>query len=289
MDETAIKQNEEKTIGVDIGGTKISAGLVENGNILSSVTFPTPVNGKREDVIDLVVMAINMVINEDVAGIGVGIPGLVNTSTGTVYDVQNIPSFTNVPLKEILEKKLGKAVFLNNDANCFALGASNFGNGKFYNNMVGLTLGTGLGGGVVLHGHLYEGTGCGAGEFGYLPYRDGILEHYCSGQFFQRQYDITGKEAYALALESDEKALRMFNHFGYHLGEAIKMIAHVFAPEAVILGGSISRDFDFFQQSMWRGIRQFPYKHVIDNLTVLPAVNPEIAIVGAAYLVGKLN
>lgn len=282
----AIKYRERiKTIGVDIGGTKIAAGLVEGDEILISETLPTPTLGTVEEVVQVVIDAIQKVMNDDVKGIGIGAPGLIDTQKGIVHDVQNIPSFKSVPLTSIIEKTFELPVFLNNDANCFALGAKSFDLGKKFNNLVGLTLGTGLGGGLVINGHLYEGKGCGAGEFGYIPYRDGILEQYCSGQFFQRQYNITGKDANDLAVQGDENAIQMFNRFGYHIGEAIKIAAHLFAPDAVILGGSVSRNYRFFEKSMWKSIRLFPYGHVVDNLVVMPAINPDIAVIGAASLV----
>jgi len=287
MNNKIINKPVRKAVGIDVGGTKITAGLVEKGRILKSATLSTPVNGVKNAVVETIIAAIRQVMVDSVAGIGIGIPGLVNTKKGLVHDVGNIPSFANVPLKQILEKELGKTVFINNDANCFALGAKNFDNAKQFNNLVGLTLGTGLGGGIIINGHLYEGTGCGAGEFGYLPYYDSILEHFCSGQFFTRQYHISGKDAALLALEGNDQAIHMYNRFGYHLGNAIKMIAHIFAPEAVMLGGSISKNFKLFEKSMWGSIDLFPYGHVVDNLVVEPATNPEIAVVGAALLISE--
>ena len=287
MNEKNISKQLYKTVGVDVGGTKIIAGLVENGKILKSKTLPTPVYAEKDDIVKAIVDAIRLVLDDDCTGIGIGVPGLINTKEGIVHNVGNIPDFSNVPLKQILEKELGKTVFVNNNANCFALGAKNFDNAKQFNNLVGLTLGTGLGGGIIIKGHLYEGVGCGAGEFGYLPYYDGILEHYCSGQFFKRQFHISGKDAATLALSGDESALHMFNRFGFHLGDAIKIVAHFFAPEAIMLGGSISKNFKLFEKSMWSSIHLFPYSHVVDNLVVKPASNPEIAVVGAASLVSE--
>lgn len=289
MNEKELTQKEIKVIGVDIGGTKISAGLVYGGKIYKSATIQTPADGKEEDVIEVIIEAIKGLMTDEVAGIGIGIPGIVDTKSGIVYNVQNIPSFKAVHLKEILESELKKTVFINNDANCFTLGAKNFGEGKQFRSLVGLTLGTGLGSGIIINDQLYEGVGNGAGEFGFIPYKDGILEHYCSGHFFLKQYNVTGEKAQNLALQGDKKAIHMFEDFGYHLGEAIKMIVYSVSPEAVMLGGSISKNFDFFKQSMWANIRQFPHRNVIDTLSVLPVLNPETAVIGAAYLVEKLN
>ncbi|GMT46317.1 MAG: sugar kinase [bacterium] len=282
-------ENHKIKIGIDIGGTKICAGLVKDGNILTKETIPTPITENQEVIIESIHSIIKKLNRKNIAGIGIGVPGLVNTKTGVVYDIQNIPAMIGVSLKEIIEKQWNLPVYINNDANCFALGAINSGYGKKFRNLIGLTLGTGLGGGIVINGKLHQGVGAGAGEFGFLPYKNGILEHYCSGQFFQRQYNITGKEASRRALEGDADALQMFSQFGTHLGEAIKMVAHVFAPEAVMLGGSISWNFDLFKESMWTAIRKFPYQHVINDLVVMPALGPEIALVGAAFLVLNQN
>lgn len=273
------------TIGVDVGGTKISAGCVENNKLTKSYTLPTPAD--EEKVLDTIVNTINALGMQDFSAIGVGIPGLVDTKNGIVHDVHNIPSLSNVALKAELESIFHKKVEINNDANCFVLGAKNYGKGQHFSNLVGLTLGTGLGGGLILNGKLYEGVGTGAGEFGFLPYKDSILEDYCSGKFFKKQYRITGEEASRRAAKGDVKALEMFSLFGYHLGEAIKMIAHVFAPEAVMLGGSVSKNFNFFKESMWGAIRNFPYDHVVDHLTIIPVLGANIALVGAASLVSE--
>lgn len=272
-------------VGVDIGGTKISAGLVKDEKILIRETIQTPNNDNRKEIIEAIFSVIKKVAGKEMAGIGIGVPGLVDTKDGIAYDIQNIPALTGVPLKKRLGEHWKTNVSVNNDANCFALGAKNCGIGKNFQNLVALSLGTGLGSGVVINGQLYEGVGCGAGEFGFLPYKNGILEHYCSGQFFQRQYNISGEKAATLAKQGDKDALQMFRRFGCHLGKAIKIVAYTFAPEAIMLGGSISKSFTFFQQSMWDEIHDFPYHHVVDELEILPVINPDIAIIGAASLV----
>ena len=273
------------SIGVDIGGTKISAGLVENGKVVKQSIKSTPISDIESAVVIAIILAIHDVWSEEAVGIGVGVPGLVDVENGIVYDVHNIPSFTNVHLKKQLEKAFQIPVHVSNDANCFVAGVKHFGEGKPFNNFVGLTLGTGLGGGLIINGKLHEGVGSGAGEFGHVPFRDGILEHYCSGQFFDRKYSTTGKTVAEKAKTGDAEAVKILAEFGQNLGEAIKIVANVFAPEAVILGGSISHSFQLFKESMWESIRDFPYNNVVDNLIVVPAENQNIAVVGAAALV----
>lgn len=278
-------ENHKIKIGIDVGGTKICAGLVKDGNILTKETIPTPITENREKVIESIHSIIKKLKVRNLAGIGIGVPGLVNIKAGVVYDIQNIPALTGVSLKETIEKQWNLPVYVNNDANCFALGAINSGYGKKFRNLIGLTLGTGLGGGIVINGKLHQGVGGGAGEFGSLPYREGILENYCSGQFFQNQYKITGEKAAILARQGEKKAQQMFQRFGYHLGRAIKIVVYILAPEAVILGGSLSRSFQLFEQSMWKEIHDFPYGHVINNIEIFPVQSQDVALVGAASLV----
>lgn len=273
------------TIGIDLGGTKISAGLLENGIIVKNILMATPVSGSISEVIESIVYAVREVWSDDVASIGIGVPGLVDVNKGIVYDATNIPAFTNINLKEQLENILKIPVYVANDANCFVLGAKQFDKGGLtFNNMVGLTLGTGLGGGVIINNKLHEGVGSGAGELGYIPYLDGILEHYCSGQFFQGKGYSDGLTVSNLAAHGNKEALALFNEFGTHLGVVIKITAHMLAPEAIILGGSISSSFKFFEESMWKSINTFPYRNVIDNLTVTVASAPNLAVSGAASL-----
>ena len=273
------------SIGVDIGGTKISAGLVENGKVVKQSIKSTPISDIESAVVIAIILAIRDVWSEEAVGIGVGVPGLVDVENGIVYDVHNIPSFTDVHLKEQLERAFQIPVHVSNDANCFVAGVKHFGEGEPYKNFVGLTLGTGLGGGLIINGKLHEGVGSGAGEFGYVPFRDGILEHYCSGQYFERFHQMDGEQLFEKARSGDQNALRIYGEYGKNLGEAIKIVANVFAPEAVVLGGSISKSFQFFEKSMWDTIRNFPYANVVEKLVVLPAKNPNLAVLGAAALV----
>ena len=283
-----MKLKNEKTInsvvGVDVGGTKISVGLVKNEKLIKQATVPTPQNASENEVVSVIIRAIQQLNDDSLSAIGIGVPGLVNVKNGIVYDVQNIPSFTNVKLRELLEAVFHVPVYVGNDANCFVLGAKYFDKGRPFKNLVGLTLGTGLGGGVIVNDLLHEGVGSGAGEFGYIPYLDGILEHYCSGQFFQRNGYPDGLAVARLAENGETEALSLFSEFGRHLGEAIKIAAHVLSPEAVILGGSVSNSFSLFETSMWESIRRFPYRNVVDNLVVETVNDPHLAVKGAASL-----
>src|SRR5690606_10392508 len=119
----------------------------------------------------------------DFVGIGIGIPGLVDSSNGIALGLANIPSFQHVELKKFLTGRFSKPVFVNNDANCFAIGVHKYGVGKSFKSLVGITLGTGVGGGIVINGQLYSGLFSAAGEWCSAPYLDHNFEYYCSGKF----------------------------------------------------------------------------------------------------------
>src|SRR5207247_8964382 len=152
---------------------------------------------------------------------GVGAPSVVDLEHGSVLNAQKIPAWKEVHLKEALEARYGVPAFVNNDANCFALGELYFGAGRGCRSLVGLVIGTGLGAGIIIEGRLYAGSNCGAGEIGMLPYRDGILEHYTSGQFFRRQRGVAGDALFEAALPKGEAALLAFREFGTHFGKAV--------------------------------------------------------------------
>ena len=171
-------------LGIDIGGTCLKVGLVENGVIIKQTSKSVDCKGLEEGILLSLFEAIDGIITDDVIAIGIGVPAVVDPLTGIVYDVQNIPSWKKVALKDIMEERYNIPVYLNNDANCFALGEKTFGKGKGYENFIGLAIGTGIGMGIIINNNLYNGVLCGAGEVGMLPYKDGILEEYASSFFF---------------------------------------------------------------------------------------------------------
>lgn len=273
-----------KIVGVDIGGTKINVGRVEGNSIAQKYLVKTPALEDESTVLNAIVTAVRKVLTNDVKAIGIGVPGMVDTKNGIVFQVQNIPSWKEVHIKEYLEKEFGIAVFVNNDANCFAAGENRFGKAKDYQNFVGITLGTGLGAGIIIDNSLHNGVGAGAGELGYLPYKDGIFEHYCSSQFFSKFHHTTGLEVYEAIQQGDEKAQEIMDEFGFHLGELIKRACYVLAPEAVVFGGSISKAFKTFEKSMKANISTFPFASVIEGLNVFPSNLDDISVLGAAAL-----
>jgi glucokinase len=274
-----------KLIGVDLGGTKITAALIEDDKIVKQFTSLTPFDRGKIIVIDEIKKVISEVYDPEILGIGIGIPGLIDLHNKVVIDLVNIPSLNDVPLMQILEDHFQKPVYANNDANCFALGEKYFGKGKGYRNFIGMTFGTGLGAGIIINDHLYPGNYCGAGEFGSLPYRNKTVEAFASGQFFKDQ-NLSGSEMYIRAMEGNEKALLLFEEFGMHIGRSISNVLLALAPEAVILGGSVINSFPLFERSMKAVLEdEFPYQKLLQSVKIECSELKNSAVFGAASLV----
>lgn len=273
-----------KLLGIDLGGTNVRVGLIVDNVLKKVASSPISKSAEESVVLNEIFALVDELMDKDVSGIGVGVPSVVDTEKGIVYDVQNIPSWKEVHLKEILEKKYNVPVYINNDANCFAAGEKYFGKMKNCRNGVGVIMGTGLGAGIFTDGRLYSGTNCGAGEFGMIPYKESIYEAYCCGQFFKNEFDTTGEEAYNRALKGDKEALNMFCQLGQHLGNAIKVVLYTYDPEIIILGGSVSRAFSLFKESMWKEVRTFAYQNSLKNLVIEPSELDQVALLGAAAL-----
>lgn len=271
-------------LGVDLGGTNVRVGLIENDSLARVESLPITKTDNAIAVINDISNLIERFSDNEILGVGVGVPSVVDVEKGIVYDVQNIPSWKKVPLKDLLEERFKVPVYVNNDANCFAVGEKYFGKGKNYENIVGLIVGTGLGAGLVIHGKLYAGKNCGAGEFGNVPYKDKNYEYYCSGQFFVSEYNTTGEELFKKAEQRDKEAVDIFSRFGANLGEAIKLIMYSVDPEIVILGGSVSKSFNLFKNGMYKSISNFAYTKSIDNLVIDVSEIQNVSILGAAAL-----
>jgi len=276
-------QNSSPVIGIDLGATNIRVGLVENETITSLEENALPTDKSVMSIINQMCGMIERV-DKDAEQIGIGVPSVVDSEEGIVYDVQNIPGWEKVHLKDLLEERTGKEVFLNNDANCFALGELFFGEGKGQKNLVGLIIGTGFAGGIILDGKIYEGRNCGAGEFGMIPYKQSILEHYCSGQFFSKLVGVNGEEIYEKALRDDPASKKLFHEFGTHVAQAIKIVLYTYDPESIVLGGSVSTTFDQFKNGFERELKSFGFPNSLNHVKITVSKTKHISVLGAAAL-----
>jgi glucokinase len=276
--------SKETILGIDLGGTNIRGGLVTENNLSSTHSQRVTSDGSVEQVLQEFFGVTDKLFSDFTKAIGIGVPGLVDTDKGIVYDVVNIPSWKEVPLGQLMEDRYGVPVLINNDANCFALGEFYFGRGKGTDSMVGLTIGTGLGSGIILNKKLYEGKRGGAGEFGMIDYLDKYVEYYASGQFFQNIYQTDGETVFARAEKGDKEAIRIYEEMGAHLGNAIKTILYALDVDLIVLGGSVRKAWSYFNQSMWQQIKTFAFQKAKENLKVEVSELENSGMLGAAAL-----
>lgn len=280
-----IKQEMKNNIvGVDIGGTNISAGLIINGNVEIVGEVPTEAFEKEEKIISNLFNAIENVISPETEAIGIGVPGMVDSNKGIIYDLANIPAWKEVHIKKLVEAKFNRPVFVGNDANCFVLGVKHFGAGKTHKNIVGVTLGTGLGTGIIINNVLYTGLHNGAGEYGLVPYLDSTLETYCSGKFFPYIKNVNGKEIYNKALKGDPAAIEIWLEYGRHLGTFVNILLATLSPELIVFGGSVAKGFQFFIDSIKSELNKYILQQVAKDVLIQHAVNSNSSILGAGGL-----
>jgi glucokinase len=229
-------------IGLDIGGTKIRAVLYDN-KIVKDLLYDTD----KDNILEQLNKIIDELFTKDVKGIGIGVPGAVKD--GVIYDATHI-SLDNVDLKK--ELKFDVPIFVENDGNCFVLGEYNFGSKK--KNMVGLVLGTGVGGGVLIDGKVYRGKDGAAGEFGAIAFKDKDFDYYCSGRYFGN------------------------NDFGENMAYLILGVVVSLNPEVIVLGGSVVKSYSKFEKQMKKKLKEllpFDVKIVVadEDVNVLGAVS----------------
>ncbi len=275
---------EPTIIGVDLGGTKVSVGAVTEGAVAKTVRREVPSQDAADVVLAEIIDAIDEVFDPTVVGIGCGVPSVVDVEHGIVFDVENIPSWKEMHLKAALEDRFGVPVSVNNDANAFVVGEFVFGKGRGYQNIVGMTLGTGLGTGVIVAGRLFSGGNCGVGEIGMMDHKGLTLEEHCSGPFFEREFGVGGDVIFRRALEGDAKALDAFHRYGRELGEAVMIALYAYDPDALIFGGSISAAYELFEAGLREGLDRFAYPRVIERLVFDRSELDHAAVLGAAAL-----
>ena len=273
-----------KVIGVDLGATNVRGAVVTGETLSDIISARIHSYGSVEEVLNDIYQVVDQLIADDVAAIGIGVPSVVDVELGIVYDVLYIPSWVEVPLKKHMEARYHIPVFVNNDANCFAVGEHYFGKGKGVDSMIGMTLGTGLGAGVIVNNKLYAGYNCGAGEFGLFNYKDNILEYYASGSFFQNVYGLDGTKVFEEAKNGDKRALELYAELGTHIGNAVKMAMYAFDPQLIILGGSVRHAWEFFEKTMWAEIKTFAFTKSAERVRVESSALQNSGILGAAAL-----
>jgi len=250
-------------IAIDLGGTNLKIALLDSKyKIIYKQTYQTKTFFKKESLITAIVNSVRNIVNKggfrkkDILGIGLGLPGPIDVEKGLVHFFPNIPGWKDVNLKRILERRLKLPVFLDNDANLMCLAEHKLGSAKQATNAVCLTLGTGVGGGVIINGSLYRGSTFAAGEIGHIPVNItgprcncggfACLEAYVGNKriegearrLFKR--NISLEEVSYLAKKNNKLAEALWDGVGRYLGRALVGIVNLLSPDCIVIGGGVA-------------------------------------------------
>lgn len=264
-----------------MGGTNLRVARIENGKVAAQVKEPCKADGTEEEVLEQFYTLIEQVISPETEGIGVAVPSVVDYEQGIVYEAMNIPSWKEVHLKEKLEQRFHLPTRVDNDVNCFVNAEHKYGAAKLFRHVVGITLGTGVGAGIVINGEVYRGSNTGAGEICCLPYLDGNYEEYTSSQLFKK-WNTTGEEEAAKADRGEKEAIAHWQELGFHLGKLLQVILYTYDPECIVIGGGIAQSAFRFRDAMMQSLRDgFQYPHEIERVTILFSELKDCNLLGA--------
>lgn len=296
-------------ISVDLGGTNLKIGLLDSGfKLQDKLVLETAKFASKDKLIEAIAGSIRVVIkrngilNRNLLGVGVGVPGPVDPLRGKVHIFPNIPGWKDVNLKEILESRLGLRVFLDNDANLMCLAEAKFGAARGAGNAVCLTLGTGVGGGIIIAGNLYRGSSFTAGEIGHIPINENgprcncgaeaCLEAYVGNEAVKRtaralfKRDMSLEELSDLAKRGNRQAKKIWTQAGERLGVALGGVINFFDPDVIVIGGGVARAgkvlFDAVKKTVSKRAMRVQSRHV----RIRPAkLASDAGLIGAAILV----
>lgn len=295
------------SIGVDLGGTNLRAAAISgSGQVLAKIGGSAPLSQGRAAVLADMVESIVKLRQDcsgcELTGVGIGVPGFIMLEKGIIVGSNNLPDFDGVPIRDEIEKLLGTRVILENDANAAALGEKWMGAGKDVDDLVLLTLGTGIGGGIISCGKVIRGFVGMAGEFGHITVvpngnpcgcgNRGCLEKHASataianmGRLLQLGHDLTAADVYNLAVKGSEKAKFVFESMGEALGIGIAMLVNSFNFPLYLLSGGPLPAWDFFAPAMFAEVkrRSFTFRNTETRIERATLGN-EAGLYGAAFL-----
>ena len=288
-----------QVLGIDLGGTAIKLGRFRpDGVCLQSLTVPTPQPATPEAVLTAIVAAIAQIDPDHKSrAIGVGTPGPADAEGRIARVAINLAGWQDVPLADWLEAKTGRMTVLANDANCAGVGEAWLGAGQGLQDLILLTLGTGVGGAIIINGSLFVGRDGSAGELGLIalnPIDDaplcnsgnrGSLEQYAAIAAIRRRTGLEPDQLSKLAQTGEPDALEFWRLYGRDLGIGLSSLIYVLTPEAIVIGGGISASAEFFFPAIWSEINQRVLPSSRQGLQLLPAkLGNQAGMVGAAKL-----
>jgi glucokinase len=314
------------SIGVDLGGTNLRIGAVTpDGRLLEKISVSTKISLGADHVVNEMCDAIQRLSSQykksgKLLGAGIGIPGMVDLETGTVATSANLPGWSEYPVRQEIERRLGARIILENDANVHALGEKWLGAARDVDNMAMLTLGTGIGGCIILDGKIFHGLTGMAGEFGHVTIEPegvpcgcgnrGCAERYASASAVMRMAqemiasgeapelakaaasnpEFSAKSVYGLAVQGDPAARKIYHRFGRALGILMADIVNVLNLEMYVIGGGVASAWDAFAPTMFQEMRERSPIYLatdpenVRNKSANPTHKPRLTIVTRAIL-----
>jgi len=288
-------------VGVDFGGTQVKAGIVEGGAVVRSMTSETRTGASVDEVLSTLTN-VALALTPRPAAVGVAIPGEVD-SDGRCWRLTNVPGFEGVHIARELGERLNCPIAVENDATAAALGERLYGHGRNYPSFLMVTLGTGIGGGLVLGHALYPGASGFAGEVGHMNVvrsheapvcacgQRGCLEAYAGTKALLRRFRELGGSADEVlpiaqaARKGDQAGLRVFEEMGEALGRGLANIQNLLDLNAIVFTGGISASFDLIEPYVRRALREFAFAPPLAQVPLLVSELGERAgVIGAAHL-----
>ena len=300
------------TVGVDFGGTNIKVGLVDaRGRVARAHIVPSKAAARPASFIDGVSRLVESLARSvgarpaGLRGVGVGAPGPVDVARGVVHSMVNVPGWREVPLARRLERRLGCRCLVDNDVNLFTLAEWRFGAGRGADHLVGLTLGTGVGGGLLVNGALYRGACGAAGELGHMVIdprgyrcgcgRRGCLEALVSAPAVvrlarrtmrRRGAHLTSQLVGRAARAGDSRARRVWVEIGRRLGVGLANVVNLLNPDRIVIGGGVANNWTLFAPTLIRTLRAEAMEVPGAAVQVVRGrLGDRAGIVGAAVLV----
>ena len=296
-------------IGIDLGGTNLKIALLDSKfRIKHKESLNTRKFSDKAELIAAIASAVSRIINnftlnnKDILGVGLGLPGPVDHDKGIVHFFPNIPGWKEVRLRDLLEKRLGLRVSIDNDAKLMALAEYRQGKASRFKNVLCITLGTGVGGSIIIDGKLYRGTNNAAGEIGHLPINESGPDCNCGGIACLEAYignnrikeagrrlfrkEISPEELSSLAKSGNPKAFKIWDDVGARLGLALAGMVNILNLDAIIIGGGIANAGQFLFDKVNKTIRERAMTVQAKQVKVFKAeLGNDAGMIGAAISV----
>lgn len=299
-------------LGIDFGGTSIKFGVVHEHQIVSAApAIQTSDFGDPKKLLDEIVDAINQVKTDhpEIEAIGIGVPGFVNFSSGTIHHLTNVPGWINIPLRNLVRERVGLPVVVDNDANCMAVAEWKFGAGKGKEHLLCITLGTGVGGGIISHGNLLRGANSITGELGqtsidfqghegtygnigslekYIGHREitsNAVEVYTKHGEKKSAEDCSTLALAKAAEAGDSIAQEIWHDVAEKLATALMNACWLLNPECIVIGGGVAEVGKVLFEPLTKSLKKQLHPALADSLEILPAhFGKDAGIIGAASL-----